>query len=72
MEDYDYDYEEGPYCRVCDGLGHSAGEFGDYCPSGKPAGWFDPVYDFDEDEPGPGSFAYVAPTDDQPSAEVWW
>lgn len=36
------DDDNTPYCSVCSGVGHSAGEFGDYCPSGKPAGWFDP------------------------------
>ena len=29
-------------CQQCDGLGHSAGEFGELCPAINPRGWFEP------------------------------
>lgn len=64
------DYEERT-CRWCDALGHDY-EDDAYCPAGKPAGWFDPVYDIDPDVPPFGSFGWVEEQDGPVTTEVWW
>jgi hypothetical protein len=50
------------YCEVCDGVGHSAGAFGELCPSNGP-GWLEPSDPRDlDDQPQAANY----------TSEVWW
>jgi len=53
---------EEDYCTVCDGVGHSAGEFGELCPANGP-GWFEPSDPRD---------LYDEPQVSGTTSEVWW
>jgi hypothetical protein len=53
---------EVDYCEVCDGVGHSAGAFGELCPANG-ARWFEPSDPRDlDDEPQAANY----------TSEVWW
>ena len=57
------DKMEVDYCAVCDGVGHSAGEFGELCPANGP-GWLEPSDPRDLDDQYEDSGAHTS--------EVWW